>query len=399
MTTGKILVYDDEESLCEECLTALSESTEVSEKFSIDRIGHDEFIEEMKELKARQLDLRGDGKPDYGSLKIDEASILIVDFDLVRLSESGNDPFLTGETVAYYARCFSKCQFIIGLNQFGHNNFDLTLKGHPESYIDLHIGIDQLGNPGLWGGKTEAFRPWHWPNLPKYLESLPKMTEDVMKNLDEPICRFLGFSEEIIGIMPRTVSEFIGGDPRETTFRGFLGRSRAGLMPKDKEAVKEMDPEDSARIITARISKWLERLVLPGQNILVDAPHLVYRYPSLLEGDPADLSAWNKTASFDAPENLGLNHQIIDKFRFKKDHWLSRPAWFWSTVSNYKEIKEVSNPWTKKVIGNVFCEDASSFWEKNDCKEFLSELDTPYVKRFVRICEGVYYEPRVRFSL
>ena len=42
------------------------------------------------------------------------------------------------------------------------------------------------------------------------------------------------------------------------------------------------------RVAAARLGKWLERLVLPGQNVLVDAPHLVSRFPSLVAADDLD---------------------------------------------------------------------------------------------------------------
>jgi len=159
--------------------------------------------------------------------------------------------------------------------------------------------------------------------------------------------------------------------------------------------------EMAGRIAAARISKWLEQLVLPGQDILVDAPHLAFRYPSLLKGDPSNVDTWNETAKFDTFDKLGLDHEKIKECRFKKDHWLSRPAWYWDKVSNCQEIKEVSEPWTRGAIDYVFCEDSSSFHEREDCKEFVAKLDSPYVRRFIRSFEeeGVDYQPRVRRSL
>ena len=45
----------------------------------------------------------------------------------------------TGERVAYIARCFSACGFIIALNQYNNQGqpiFDLTLPGHVNSFAD-----------------------------------------------------------------------------------------------------------------------------------------------------------------------------------------------------------------------------------------------------------------------
>ena len=108
--------------------------------------------------------------------KIDNASIFIIDYDLLSSQEEGeekNEEFftgsLTGEIVAYLVRCFSKCKLIIGLNQYGNNPFDLTLRGDLDSFADLNLGGDQLDNPNLWMGdwqdSEQEFRPWSWPNL------------------------------------------------------------------------------------------------------------------------------------------------------------------------------------------------------------------------------------------
>jgi len=273
------------------------------------------------------------------------------------------------------------------------------LKGHPESYADLNIGSKQLDNPGLWGGETVGFRPWYWPVLPKYLDSFKKKVGDIKGNLNEPICRFLGIPKEIVEILPRTVGEFIGDYPHETTFKEFIAKSGNGLRGKDNEAIDEMGEEAIERIVVARISKWLERLVLPGQDILVDAPHLVSRYPSLLKGDHTKDETWNMTAKFDTFEKSGLDYELIDEFRFEKDHWLSRPAWFWNQISDSQKIKEVCEPWKREKTDLVFCEDSSRFYKRENCKEFVFESESPYIRRYVRGFEEIEYRPIVRFSL
>lgn len=150
------------------------------------------------------------------------------------------------------------------------------------------------------------------------------------------------------------------------------------------------------RIAVTRISKWLERLILPGQDTLVDAPHLVSRYPSLLKEELTDIVTWNKTARFGSYIDLGLDHRKIEEFRFKKSCWLSRPTWFWRGLSECQKIKEVSAPWEKKSTDFAFCEDDSKFHKREECKEFIAESDSPYVQRFVFGFEDVDYRPKVR---
>jgi hypothetical protein len=386
----KILIYDDEENLsknyAEKLRKMFRKLKTVSEKFDIDSLSPAKFEKEMAELERRRKEFREQELLDNGSLTIDQASVFIVDYDLLK-----SRSFLTGENVAYLARCFSKCGLIIGLNQYGENTFDLTLKGHLDSFCDLNIGSEQLTNLGLWGGESEGFRPWYWPQLLKYLEAFPEKVKDVETNLEDPICDVLEL-KKVIRTLPRGASEFIGGDPTKVTFGQFVKKSGNGLRRKDRKATTQM----IGRIAGSRISKWLERLVLPGQDILVDAPHLVSRFPSLLKGSSADKQAWNKTAGFVSFNDLGFDYKRIEGFRFKKDWWLSRQAWFWGKVSEHREIKEVAAPWDKKSSAFVFCEDSSQFHERDKCREFIAESESPYVQRFIVGFKGVDYRPRVR---
>jgi len=399
MGKGKILLCDDEEHFREKCLATLKSQKNVTKNFEIASLESYEFVEDMEVLKERQRSYRDGEYLEQSPSKLDDVSILIVDYDLLNLLSK--ESFLTGENVAYEVRCFSKCDMIIVMNQYryGDDIFDLTLKGHPESFADLNISSEQLGNPGLWGGQTRGFRPWQWPHLPTVLENFRQRVEDVATNLDTPILEVLGIPEEIAGMLPRSAIEFIGDDLPKTTFKEFLRRSEKGLARKDKKMVEVADPETLGRIAAARISKWLERIVLPGQDILIDAPHLVSRYPSLLTGKHANIGSWNKATKFESYDALGLDHEMIEEYRFKKEHWLSRPAWFWNGVSDCQRIKEVSDPWTREKTDYVFCEDSSRFHKASEAEEFLAELESPYLRRYVRIFENINYEPKTRLSL
>jgi hypothetical protein len=398
MNERTILIYDDESKNGAGYEERLKRSDEVKKHFTkIECINNTDFLKEMDELRDRQKAVRNGDKRKDNELRLDAASILIVDYDLVNAPDKAS--FLTGEIVSYYVRCFSRCRYIIGLNQFGTNNFDLTLKRHPRSYADLNIGSDQIDNSGLWGGIHEGFRPWYWPSIPKSLTFIDKKISDLERNFKTPICQFFGMPPEIIATLPRSMSEFLGDHPESVSFEKFIEESGNTLIPKDK---KNIDINNSAIkiLIVSRISKWLEEVVLPGQNILIDAPHLVHRYPSLLTGNNKDLATWNNTALLDTSDKkLGLNFEVIEKFKIKNDHWLSRPAWFLNQLIDCPDIKEVKEPWSRESTNYVFCEDSSTFYPKNDCKEFLIEIDTPYARRYVREFERVSYVPRVRFAL
>lgn len=391
-----ILVYDDDSKFGRAYVGRLKELDVVTEAFNVEILDDTKFLEELKILKNRQHDLREGKSWSDNSLSLDNASIFIIDFELIK-PELG--PIPSGEGVAYYTRCYSRCGLIVGLNFIRGNIFDLTLEGNPKSFADLNISSDQLDNPGLWGGETDDFRPWYWPDLPKQLETFEKKIADIKGNLDLPICNLLGFPKEVVEIFSRNVGEFIGDNPHETTFRDFVKDSPNVLKGKDNEAIDNMDEEMMGRIAASRVSKWLERLVLPGQDILVDAPHLTMRYPSLLKLYRKKVENWNKTAKFEPYDRLGLDFETIEQFRFKKDYWLSRPVWFSSKLSDCQDIKEVLEPWTREEIDFVFCEDSSSFYEKKECGTFIAKMESPYDRRFVRHFHDVEYSPIKRLYL
>jgi hypothetical protein len=299
---------------------------------------------------------------------------------------------------------------IIGVNQFGVYSFDLTLKGHPDSFADLNLGHKHLANPGLWSEPFRGFRPWYWPLLPKALSSFEKCVARVVKGLDEPMLEFLGFPVETVRILPRSAREFLSraGKAEETTFRQFVEKSGEGLRGRQDRII---DDQITARIAVARLKKWLELHVLAGQDILVDAPHLISRFPSLLAGEIDKISQWNQTASFSSVARLGLRHQVIADYRFKSQDWLSREAWFWRGVSECPNVEEVRNPWSVAKPDFVFCEDVSRFVPEAAARGFMADLQSQYVRRYVvdpdssrapslaKAVAGVRYDPVSRLTM
>ena len=406
----KILIYDDERQLeeFEKKLEQALKATNQDKDFAIEPLCEDVLQHSIKALEKKQIGFRDTGKCSDETTKFDNTSILIIDYDLLK---SRAAKFLTGEIIAYVVRAFSECKLIVGLNQFGTNPFDLTLRGHPESFADLNLGINQLSNPDLWRGDwgdfRRGYRPWYWPNLSNALRDFDKRVKEVRENLDNPICAVLGFDPELFRLLPRAVVQFIGKSEKkesaETTFREFVLQSGNGLRSKDvdssEDALANLDDSVLARVGAARISKWLERFVLPEQDILVDAPHLVARYPSLVAADRKEIQAWNRTAQLVDYHELGLNTDLIEPYRFQKDYWVSRPVWFWDKLRECERIQEVTESWTTAKPNWVFCEDASRFYERKKCKEFLADTASPFTRRFAKNFDKVDYRPRVRFSL
>ena len=422
----QILIYDDEPKRAGKfkgkLVEGLGEANQ-SGNFNVVSLKKDKFQNAIKALEQRRIEFRK-GKidlesiPKDGAEEIDNASIFIIDYDLLSSQEEEEEEeeelftgSLTGEIVAYLVRCFSRCKLIVGLNQYGNNPFDLTLRGDLDSFADLNLGECQLDNPGLWwgdcGDSRQEYRPWSWPNLSDSIHNFDERTKEVQKKLDKPICEVLGFDPEVFQLLPREIIQFVGKSQGEelfqTTFREFVTKSGNGLRSKDeKRVIKGINDHVLARVGAARISKWLEQLVLPEQDILVDAAHLVSRYPSLITGDKEKIETWNKTAQLVGHEELGLDTNLIECYRFgrfDKAHWISRPVWFWDKLCECEGIKEVSEPWLTVKPDWVFCEDTSCFHEQTGCKEFLADIASPFTRRFVKNFDGVDYQPRVRFSL
>ncbi len=343
-------------------------------------------VHEMQERRRRAREGKTPGGP---KVLFDDVAILLVDFDLLAYDDLGVD---TGERIAYLARCYSTCGYIVELNQFGEYWFDLTLRDHPESFADLNLGGGHLHNRGLWSEPFQGFRPWVWPLVPQAALDLERRVKQVRSCLGEPILDFLGFPPEVRARLPRSVREYLG--PAESpTFREFVSSSPLGLKPMD--AV--MDDEAVARIAAARLGKWLEVVVLPGQDILIDAPHLAHRFPSLLNAKPT-LRTFNTTTSLKGPSNTGLYGRRIAAQQLKPKAWLSRPAWFWPMLARDEDIAEVRQPWNVAKSAYQFCEDASRFLTQTDTRQFVADVASPYVTRFV-ISPDSAYAKRFRASV
>ena len=396
----KVVIFDDETGQREHWNRDLKSRLGESRVLELSA---SEFEKQLDILEERRRQYRfGTASSFEEDCTFDQISILLIDYDLFELDR---DSSLTGERVAYLARCYSRCDVIVGLNQFGRNTFDLTLRGHLESYADLNIGSDNFDAPGLWEEPWEGFRPWHWPLLPKLVEDFSLRLRDLREAMDQPILDFLGLNEAAVDLLPRSIVEFLepagtnrgGTDSNLVTFRDFVRASGHGLQGKDKTT-----PEMEQRIAAARIHKWLERHVLPGQNILVDKPHLVTRFTSLFSGDPERIKDWDRTTLLRGTE--GINEGTIRAERFPKAHWISRPAWYWKKIQSNQQIPEISDPWGDHLESVfVFCEDISRFAVLEEASQFAADLpDSPFPSRWVSKKpphQSVDYRPRVRFAL
>jgi len=404
----KILIFDDEDRQRKTFVQQVRALGLSESDYEIDIIEPDIVKESFGEILKRQTQFRERGFWDYGtSTPLDNVDILIVDNELRELFNEGI--FTSADEVAYMARCFSTCGLIVVMNRIANNPFDLTLnlsfQGQFESFSDLEIGQTQLSSKALWGVGNEAFHPWYWPVLPKWSDEFEKRLVDVKDALrnNPSILEFFGL-EDVKEWMPRNILQGLGIG-REYTFLEFLKTSSFALSSKDRAILKgrnELDEttiENFVRVVAARLSKWLEWKLLPEMDILVDAPHLISRFPSLLEGDHQSDEVWQATAVRHTEEVPNLKIELLRETQFSKPHWLTRPAWYWRKVMNDERIPDVREPWNIEYIPFVFCEDTSSFIPEQQAALFRAAVESPFSNRFVEQLTGVDYLPPQRLAL
>ena len=225
----------------------------------------------------------------------------------------------------------------------------------------------------------EGYRPWHWPSLPDARSDFEECVEDVQENMDEPILDFFGLKCSI-DWLPKGARDFFhgSGNMDDVRFGDFVRRARGGVESKD-----ELPPEHMARVAAARLLALLNNLILPNQSVLVDAPHLASRFPSLVRDDYRDIEGWNRLCDPVNEEIDGLLADVAQEHRFEKRHWLWRPVWYWPDISRDERIAEVKDPWTFDEVDWVFCENVSRFVPAELTDDFRADVSPPFDKRFV----------------
>lgn len=402
MTT--VLVCDDEEFRASQWVEAIEPV--VSPATTVTPLAGEAFAGGMAVLDKRRRIARDEDMPGLvGKCVFDDADVLVIDYDLIGFQPESS---LTGEIVAYLARTYSSCGYIVVLNQFGDRYFDLALRGNRSSFADLNLGGSFVGSPGLWNAaSSEKFRPWSWPLLTAAAERHRRRSEALVGSLDVPILEYLGIGPDLMADMGRAKLEAVlGDDGASFTFAAFAVESGRGLKAKDRPA----SLASVAAIAAARVSAWLEQIVLPSQDFLVDAPHLVSRFPSLLKGDPSEVGTWNAAADLSGQAG-SIDVERLGSARFVSEDWLSRSTWYWPVVASDAGLAEASDPWSGGHTDFVFCEDLSRYLPRNQAREFVADLHSPFVRRFVADpqaltdqelkteLESIDYRPAVRLAM
>jgi hypothetical protein len=402
VVSRNIVLFDDDAERIKTWRDKLAAVPDL-EGSNVQALDPDTFAKVFEALKTRQSDARATGVDTADDARVlDEADIVIVDFDLTPKTGRADlqGPTLRtlrgsfGDTFAYLTRCYTTAGYTVLVNQtFYQSTFDLTMREFEYSYADLNITDSDLGRQTLWSGRSQPdeFRPWHWPRLLDAGTFVRSLADKI--DLDAKVFATLGLdAPDVYELFDPQQLEVLGKTaPTDATFASITGPdSRFGQLSENERPTDEQRRKMAAVALT----HWLERIVIPGQNILVDGPHLAQRRPHLVR-DPRTVAEFNVLADLStaATTDPVLDQDALAEARTPAADWTFRPVWLWP--------RSPRGPLPADEL--VFCEDVSYFVPIDDATEFNSGLPGPFTRRFVADIDGAAstfppeYRPQNRF--
>ncbi|EPB7178964.1 TPA: hypothetical protein ACRNCK_001004 [Pseudomonas aeruginosa] len=362
----------------------------------------DQVSELISELHKARLNARIEGSNYQPVESLNGFDLMIIDYDLLGLEVGKSAAWATGAELAYSMRLMSTVGPIVVVNQFGTNSYDLTMRRGVSSYADVDVGSAQITSPGLWrSDKFEGFRPWGWPDLHKEVERFSLIQGFVLENLDHPVMSALGFeleNAESTSFISYELAAFLGAGPRNKgiTFRDVVIKN-AGLrvfniLEKDHDILEKLPDDQIARICTAILTHWLEKVVLPAQEVIADAPHLCSQLPWAIK-EPSNLENWMNVCSLRAE----AVPEMLSRYRVEPHFLFSRPV-FWAENAR-REIPIPEGFQFSDLPAIQFCENLSVFSQEADSSSFPSDVIAFDKKRWIRSddksgASNVNYEPQ-----
>jgi hypothetical protein len=326
---------------------------------------------------------------------LDEADVLIVDFDLRHLGDHMG--FATGEEIAYSARLFSKAKILVVLNHpnIGLNNFDLTLQRDREFRADLYVGFEQCKNPGLWisNPKHKGFLPWSWIPLIEDVATFDQCLDAVRQNPNALVLKHFGLDRRDTCPSPEMLAYLGIKSGEDVSWKDLLRSPRLTYVrEQDREPVLS-DPERRAQLATALLRKWLRRWIVPSQTVLADMPHLASALPWALK-EYQNHDSWEKLAacgrSLNACDLSTLFLPEALEHEFKLPEWCGRPAFFMRSASAALAANELPSKFKASDLPPVsFAEDLSRFVKPESAVEYGITLDGQSQLRSVATADNV----------
>lgn len=308
----------------------------------------------------------------------------------------------SGDAIARQVRSYTTANAIVVVNMFHprHRNgrvFDLTLMQQTRTHADAHVSAAELDDDTLWAwdppDRRRVFDPWYRDVLPELADVVDRSNTVMADLLDEPVLQTLGI--DAAQLVARQLDVFGSADPADATFRQ-LATGQFGLPYPDEMAT---DDAAAARMAASVVRRWLARVLLPAQNVIVDAPpHLVARFPRL-GPEAATADEWDKTT---AKQVAGEPLSAAAPARASAlDAFVTRPTYF-AEVARQIQRERDSAP---DLGGDdlVFAEDTSRFIPRAEGQEFESDVAGNYATRWIENLEDdrarrdeVSYEPFTR---
>lgn len=380
-----IVVCDDDRDRVKRWSQRIEQIEEAHERFRVVPLEPEHFAAAYKALKDRQLQFRAGERvaTEDEATVLDRARLVVIDYDLTPTRGAGDLDKTTlntlsgsfGDNFAYLTRCFSSASYTVLVNQdFFQSTFDLSHQKFVSSNADLNVAHDDLGRAELWTGRSSGttFRPWSWPRL----VDAPQRAVDLASgiDLDAPVLEELGLADDDTydQFAPEQLVLF-GQEPREVRFLDAVDFTRKFNRLGKPETLPD---EHLTKIAAASVSHWLERIVLPAQNVLVDAPHLAQRRPGLLlSAEPDDLKRLSDLSQPNEAAALFDSEALRDASAHRLSAWMSRPVWLWHRCPRSRA--------RGTGINLTFCEDVSAFHPIDDTWEYTSSVPGSFNQRFV----------------
>jgi hypothetical protein len=413
----RILVLDDNPDRAKATVAQVESAlSKHSHKFTISHLSGDELRPIIVDMFSIYREFLKNGKIER---TLFEAEIAIVDYNLSEIHFEG--AIHTADTIIGYARALSNGIYYVALNRNESVDFDLRYAiGDYDSKADASLNFSHLSIPPLWSDDvpSSGFRPWYWPILMHSHDRRRSLISHIGSNIERSVLATLGLSDldfEALSLHARGFLESARSkdDERPLSSLTFLdiflstGRSisqedRTKILANLKDGKATLEP--ILQIVSHEIDVWLRRDLIGGQDVLVDVPHLVERYPFLLGTSVGNNDAWTAitTNSDDALTLLkrGGHWERLESYLLPDWHiWSDRPVFKWKGIDSDDELVEqhLRFEW-KDSPDIVFAEDTSRFVDRKTASRFNMETETSYPSRYVEVVDGFSYVPRSRLS-
>lgn len=359
----------------------------------------------------------------------DDIDVAIVDNNLWALDFEGLR--LTAEALIGYLRAFTNIPYIVSLNKNPDVDFDLRfMVGDYQTHADFALNTEHLRYGVLWRDElkngeleTDVFAPSYWPNIHRVARLRRELVDRVEADLGKAVLDVLDFPPTSLEVLSRHAKGFISPnaetdqDLRDIKCIDFFKTSCRSLPQRDRDILFDRaqggDPSarsSVARSVAANLDKWLRRMVLGPQDVLIDLPHLLSRMPFLLGKGAADLKSWNG-AIYGASLSNSM-WELAREAEYETPGIYTRwPCFWWSSLRENSRLDELFFGCEDEWADVMFCEDVSRFVESphghrgrdgdvvEEPKEFEAEFGGGWSRRYVRVVDGVQYSPRSRLAI